>query len=118
MKRLRLAAVAACALATAVPAQGATAPIKLTGTVGPGFTITLTLKGKVVKSLKSGKYSLTIIDRSTIHNFHLRGPGVNVDSGVKTKRTKAFPITLKKGTYRFVCDPHPVVMKGSFKVLG
>jgi len=25
-------------------------------------------------------------------------------------------VTLKKGAYRFVCDPHASVMKGSFKV--
>ena len=30
--------------------------------------------------------------------------------------TKTFTVTLKKGTYRFVCDPHASQMKGSFKV--
>ena len=29
---------------------------------------------------------------------------------------KTFTVTLKKGTYRFVCDPHASQMKGSFKV--
>ena len=29
--------------------------------------------------------------------------------------TKTFTITLKKGTYKFICDPHPF-MKGSFTV--
>jgi len=25
-------------------------------------------------------------------------------------------VTLEKGVYRFVCDPHSSVMKGSFRV--
>jgi len=25
-------------------------------------------------------------------------------------------VKLKKGTYKYVCDPHASVMKGSFKV--
>jgi plastocyanin len=29
---------------------------------------------------------------------------------------KSLTVTLKKGTYRFVCDPHASSMKGSFKV--
>jgi plastocyanin len=55
-------------------------------------------------------------DKSSIHNFHLTGPGVNVKTSVSTTGTKTFSITLKKGTYKFVCDPHSSVMKGSFKV--
>ncbi|MBA2461377.1 MAG: hypothetical protein H0V45_06385 [Actinobacteria bacterium] len=117
MKRLRLGAAAVAAFAlTALPAQGGAAPIKLTGTVGPGFTIKLTIGGKTVKALKPGKYALTIADRSAIHNFHLTGPGVKVDSGVARKGTKTYPITLRKGTYKFVCDPHNTTMKGSFVV--
>ena len=29
---------------------------------------------------------------------------------------KTVTVTLKKGTYKFVCDPHKSFMKGSFKV--
>ena len=32
------------------------------------------------------------------------------------KGTKTVTVKLKKGTYRYVCDPHASVMKGSFKV--
>jgi plastocyanin len=28
--------------------------------------------------------------------------------------TKSFVLKLKKGTYRFVCDPHAEIMRGSF----
>lgn len=115
MTRTRIAlAVTVVALAAAAPTLAATP--KLAGTVGPGYTITLKSGGKAVKTLKAGKYSLTIGDRSDEHNFHLRGPGVNVDSGVARQGTKTYTITLKKGKYTFVCDPHASFMKGSFTV--
>lgn len=115
MTRIRIAlAVAAVALVAVAPSQAALP--KLAGVVGPGFTITLKSGGKPVKTLKAGKYSLTISDRSTIHNFHLKGPGVNVDSGVARQGTKTYTITLKKGRYAFVCDPHFTSMRGSFTV--
>ncbi len=89
---------------------------KLAGTVGPGFTITLKSGGKTVKTLKAGAYTITVKDLANNHNFHIKGPGVNKDSGVAAKGTKFWKVTLKKGTYRYVCDPHPTSMKGSFKV--
>jgi plastocyanin len=116
MSRIHLAvAAAAVALAVAVaPAFGA-AP-KLVGTVGPGFTITLTKGGTKVKTLKAGKYQLVIKDKSNIHNFHLKGPGLTKSTGVSFVGTKTLTITLKAGTYKYVCDPHATTMKGSFKV--
>jgi plastocyanin len=109
-------AVAAAALVTAPSA--AAAPTKLVATVGPGFTITLTKAGKKVTSLKPGAYAITVNDRSTFHNFHLTGPGVNKRTTVAFKGTPAKPwtVTLRRGTYRYVCDPHALQMKGSFKV--
>jgi plastocyanin len=88
------------------------------GTVGPGFTINLTLGGKKVTTLKKGvRYRFLISDRSPIHDFHLTGPGLNrVLTGVAFTGTKSVVLTLKKGTYRFVCDPHSGSMHGSFRV--
>ena len=115
MTRTRIAlAVLVVALMAVAPSLAATP--KLAGAVGPGFTITLKSGGKAVKTLRAGKYSLTISDKSNIHNFHLRGPGVNVDSGVSRQGTKTYTITLKRGKYMFVCDPHSASMKGSFTV--
>ncbi len=118
MIRVRIAlapAALAVALAVAVPAQAA--PIKLAGTVGPGFTITLTKLGKKVTLLKPGTYSIAVVDRSNIHNFHLRGPGVNKEiTQIGFVGTKTMVVTLKRGTYTFVCDPHFTTMRGSFKV--
>jgi plastocyanin len=116
MSRIYLALVAAvAALAVAVAPASAAAP-KLVGTVGPGFTITLTKGGTKVKSLKAGKYTLVVRDKSNIHNFHLTGPGLNKSTSVSFVGSKTFAITLKKGTYKYVCDPHASSMKGSFKV--
>jgi plastocyanin len=114
MRRIWLAlAVAGLGLAVA-SAQAATP--KLVGTVGPGFTITLKQNGTKVTRLKAGKYSMTVDDRSSIHNFHLTGPGVNKKTSVGATGKVTWTVTLQKGkTYRFVCDPHASSMKGSFK---
>jgi hypothetical protein len=104
-------------LAVAGPSVAATKPTPLVGTVGPAFTITLTKAGKKVTALKPGRYSITVRDRSGAHNFHLIGPGVNRKSTVAEVRTlRPWVVTFKKGTYRYVCDPHAATMKGSFKV--
>ena len=117
MIRIRIAVLAAvAALVVAVGAQAQTSGPTLNGTVGPGFTITLTQGGKKVTSLKAGSYTFKIADKSSIHNFHLTGPGVNKDSGVATVGNQTWNLTLKKGTYKFVCDPHATIMKGSFTV--
>jgi plastocyanin len=109
LKTIRFAALAAvAALALALPALAATPIYK--GSVGPGFTIKM-----ATKPTKAGKVKLVISDKSSIHNFHLTGPGVNVKTSVSGVGTKTFTVTLKKGTYKFVCDPHPF-MKGSFTV--
>jgi plastocyanin len=110
MKRLAIAALAGlAALATALPAAAATPTFN--GTVGPGFTIKL-----AKKPTKAGKAKFVVADKSSIHNFHLSGPGVNVKTSVGATGNKTFTVTLKKGTYKFVCDPHASAMKGSFKV--
>jgi plastocyanin len=31
-------------------------------------------------------------------------------------RTYVWTVTLKRGTYRFVCDPHATIMKGVLRV--
>ena len=113
-----IAALLAAPLAAAAPSAPA-APTKLVASVGPGFTITLTKGGKKVTSLKAGAYSITVNDKSTFHNFHLTGPGaVNKKTSVSFKGTLSKPwlVKFRKGTYRYVCDPHATMMKGSFKV--
>jgi spore coat protein U-like protein len=112
---LRIVFLAALCAAIAAPAAFAKSPT-LTGTVGPSFTITLTQGGKSVTSLKAGTYVFKISDKSSIHNFHLTGPGVDKTTSVGGTGSSTWTLTLKKGTYKYVCDPHKAFMHGSFKV--
>jgi plastocyanin len=112
---MKFVAIAATVAALAVPAAFAATPT-LTGVDGPGFTITLKQGSKAVKTLKAGKYVIKISDKSSIHNFHLTGPGVNKKTSVPATGSTTWTVTLKKGTYKFVCDPHKTIMKGSFTV--
>jgi plastocyanin len=112
---MKLVALAVLAAALVVPVATAATPT-LNGTDGPGFTITLTKGGKKVTKLTAGTYVFKIADKSNIHNFHLTGPGVNKKTSVSAKGTFTWTLKLKKGTYKFVCDPHASFMKGSFTV--
>jgi plastocyanin len=110
-----LALVAAATLVLSAPAGAA--PKVVNGSVGPGFTISLTSGGKKVTSLKAGTYRFDVSDRSPIHDFHLSGPGVNkVITAVSFQGRRSVTVKLKRGTYRYVCDPHASFMKGSFRV--
>jgi plastocyanin len=116
MRRITTLVIAlTAALAIAVGAEAMSVP-KLTGTVGPGFTITLKKGTKKVTTLKPGKYTFVIKDLATDHNFHLKGPGVNKATSTPAKVTKTWTVTLKAGKYTYVCDPHKTLMKGSFTV--
>jgi plastocyanin len=68
------------------------------------------------KTVKAGTYAITNQDRSAIHNFHLTGPGVNKKTSVPAVGTTKWTLKLKKGTYKFVCDPHAAIMRGTLKV--
>jgi plastocyanin len=111
-----LAAGLVAALAFAAP-TGAMAPTKLRGTVGPGFTIVLKKGTSTVRTVKPGKYTITVQDKSNIHNFRLRGPGLNRQiTSVSFTGTKTVTVTLKRGKYTYVCDPHASNMKKTFTV--
>jgi plastocyanin len=111
------AGVLTLALATTAPA--APAPKTVQGSVGPGFTINLGVSGRTVTKLKKGvPYRFVINDRSSIHDFHLTGPGLDrMLSSVDFMGTRSFTLTLRKGIYRYFCDPHSAVMHGSFRVV-
>jgi plastocyanin len=120
MKRISLLAaglVGALALAAPAAPVGAMSPTKLKGTVGPGFTITLKKGTATVRTLKPGKYAITVADKSNIHNYRLKGPGVNKQiTSVSFVGTKTATVTLKRGKYTIVCDPHASNMKKTFTV--
>jgi plastocyanin len=89
---------------------------KLLGAVGPGASIALrTASGARATHLKPGAYVLTVRDRSKLDNFHLRGKGVNVATGVAFTGSKTWKIRLAKGLYRYASDKHPS-LKGRVRV--
>lgn len=112
------AVLAIAALAVASPLAAAPAP-RLSATVGPEFTISLKKGGKRVTTLARGRYSFVVADRSTVHNFSLRGPGIDRDL-TRVGAVGVFgpiTVTLRPGRYTFYCVPHPLDMRGTFRVV-
>ena len=115
---LLIAALVALALAASTSAMGTAT--KLTGTVGPGFTITLKKGTKKVTTLKAGKYTFVVTDKSPIHNFTLER-----ETGGKFEKTltatsfqgkKTVTVALKKGKWKYFCSVHASQMFGFIKV--
>ena len=53
-----------------------------------------------MRTLKPGKYTITVADKSNIHNFRLKGPGLNRQiTSVSFVGTKTVTVTLKRGKY-------------------
>jgi plastocyanin len=106
------------AVAVSIPA-GATGSSKvtLTGVVGPGFNISLkNADGSNVTHLDPGTYDISVTDNAIDHNFHLRGTGVEQRTDIEGMGTSTWSVTFTDGTFTFLCDAHPVQMKGSFTV--
>ena len=124
--RIASAIVAAVALivlalaASALAASQATHP-KLLGVVGKNdaFNITLTNKGKSVKTLKAGTYTFVVQDDSSIHNYELDGPNGKswTFTSVGFKGTKTITVKLAKGKYKAYCAPHESFMVQKFTVV-
>jgi plastocyanin len=98
----------------------ASAVPKLKGTVGPGYTISLTRAGKKVKTLKPGRYTFVVSDKASIHSFVVEqesgGKFEKTLTGVTFTGTKSVTVTLKKGKWKFYCKPHESIMFGFFTV--
>jgi plastocyanin len=84
----------------------------ISGTVGPGFEISVDRT-----SVAPGGYTLEVEDLSDAHNFHLTGPGgVDVSTDVAAEGSETFSVEFEAGTYQFVCDPHASTMNGTIEV--
>ncbi len=119
MSRIRLFIVAlGAAVALVIPTTATTAneATLLTGTVGPGFTITLKKGATKVRTLKAGTYTIRVSDKSNIHDFKLKGSTRKTITGVAFKGTKTVTVKLNKGTVTYFCSPHATSMKGTFRV--
>ena len=113
--RVSLFAAAAAIAAALTGSAGAAIPT-LHALVSDPVNISLTTGGKKVSTLKPGRYTIVVRDMATDHDFHLTGPGVNKATTVGGTGTQTWRVILRKGTYKYVCDPHAVFMKGSFTV--
>jgi plastocyanin len=97
-----------------------TAKTRLVLTAGPAAVITLkTAAGKAVKTMKLGTYTVTVRDRSALHNAHVRAPGFDRKTTLPFVGTQRWKVKLARvGTLRFLCDPHAVDgMRGSAKIV-
>jgi hypothetical protein len=92
----------------------------LVGVVGKddAYKITLTMNGKLVKTLKAGTYTVTIHDDSSIHNYELDGPHGKSWTFTAVPFVGAKTVTLKlvAGKYKAYCAPHESVMFQRFTV--
>jgi hypothetical protein len=91
----------------------------LVGTVGPSYTINLTVNGQKVSRLKAGTYTLVIHDKASIHAWSLDGPhGYAKDfTKVPFVGTKTFTVKLAAGKYKYYCPSHEPTMFGHFTVV-
>lgn len=122
MKKKPVAFGLAIAVAVAVTSAAFarhTSSLVLVGTVGPGYTIGLTVKGQKLVRLKAGSYTLVIHDKASIHAWSLDGPnGFAKDlTKVPFVGTKTVTLTLKAGKYKYYCPPHEAMMFGHFTVV-
>ena len=124
MNKRRSFLVAAALLGAAVFVASAfgrtSAHPTLVGIVGKNdaYKITLTMNGKLFKSLKAGTYTVAIHDDSSIHNYELDGPHSKSWTFTSVSFTGAKTVTLKlvAGKYKAYCAPHESVMFQRFTV--
>jgi plastocyanin len=109
------------ALALAGTGTSATAKdrFQLKGEVYGNSTFKIEMKnaaGRPLKAVKAGTYRIKIEDKATVHNFRLKGPGVNKATSVSRRAETIWTVRLLPGKYTFRCDPHASRMRGSFRV--
>ncbi len=85
---------------------------RIRGSVGPGFDISVR-----PREVAPGSYRFVIQDQSTMHNWHIRGNGVDRKTGVAFTGTKRFTLDLTEGRYRIQCDMHPTTMVTRLRVV-
>ena len=92
----------------------------LIGIVGKNdaYKITLTMDGKLIKTLRAGTYTVAIHDDSSIHNYELDGPHGKswTFTAVPFIGAKTIMLKLVPGKYKAYCAPHESVMFQHFTV--
>ena len=92
---------------------------RLVAVVGTNDAFVISLRdasGNLVTRLDPGTYDIAVSDRSEAHNFHLKGPSVDLKTEPGAVEEVTWTVTVTDGRYAFVCDPHSTVMRGYFLV--
>lgn len=85
---------------------------RVRGHVGPGMTISVNPR-RVAK----GRYRVVVQDQSTVHNWHISGPGdVSRKTSISGTGKWVWKLRLRPGTYTIVCDPHATTMNTRLRV--
>ena len=90
---------------------------KLVALVGTNDSFVISLRdagGNAVTQLAPGTYDIAVSDRSEAHNFHLRGPGVDIQTPIGEKQDTTWTVAIGEGRYTYVCDAHASQMRGYF----
>jgi plastocyanin len=90
---------------------------KLVAVVGTNDAFVISLRdasGNAVTQLAPGTYDIAVSDRSESHNFHLKGPGVDMSTPIGSKQEATWTVTIGEGRYTYVCDAHSSQMRGYF----
>ena len=118
--RIRTFLFAAATVAALASPTAALAQTRLIAIVEDPARITLTTEGgAAVTDVPAGTYTIEVRDRSSNHNFHLSGPGVDQRTDVEAVGTSTWTVTLQdRQRYTYVCDPHASTMRGSFTTGG
>ncbi len=121
MRRLTVIvlAVASTAAALGVAQAACTDSAGLTAISGTNDSYAISLtdsSGAAFDHVAPGTFNIAVHDGSTIHNFHLVGPGVDKATSVLATGDFTWSATLVNGYYRFLCDPHVASMHGDFTV--
>src|SRR5919198_3701827 len=107
---VRAAVLGACLAALLLPASAPADNPVLEALVGANDAFSIRLQdanGTRVTHLDAGTYTIKVHDLSSLHNFHLSGPGVDQLTSVDDKQEATWTVTLTDGTYTYVCDAHP-----------
>jgi plastocyanin len=117
MKR-KLVLSTALAAGLALAATGGALAKTYYGVVGPGPTITFkNAKGNTVTRIRTGTHTIKVNDRSSAHNFHLLGQGINKKTRLGFVGRKTWRLSFPEGRYVYRCDPHRRHMRGSFRAV-
>lgn len=90
---------------------------RLVAVVGTNEAFVISLRdaaGNIVGKLDPGTYDIAVSDRAETHNFHLKGPGLDMSTPIGDKQETTWTVTFTDGRYTFVCDAHTSVMRGYF----